>query len=67
MTAIDTLRTLRAELETLNWADGKSAQQMSDEIARLALSDDPARVERMDCLFQCLHVKYAAMRARVVP
>jgi hypothetical protein len=59
MTAIDTLRTLRAELETLNWAFDKSAPEVSEEIKRLSLSDDPDRVERMDCLFQSLRAKVA--------
>jgi hypothetical protein len=61
--AIDTLRTLRAELETMNWADGKTVQQLSDELARLATSDDPIRLERMYCLFLCLR-KYAEMRTK---
>jgi hypothetical protein len=58
-TAAELIRVLNAEMESLNWAFDKSAPEVSEEIKRLSLSDDPDRIERMDCLFQSLRAKVA--------
>lgn len=58
-TAAELIRILNAEVESLNWAYDKSAPEVSEEIKRLSLSDDPSRVERMDVLFQSLRAKLA--------